>query len=170
MPKFTPTVNEITQRVLKLLRKYTQFCAVSENITPPRKIPLVTTNINLTFCHQSLVKYHVIRAQCRNMLWMFERKKNKHKTWGSVFWETQRRNRDRHNLTESLRFQECWKLQLFDEPVQYNAKNFLQGYHHSPFHPGGYPNYNKFLRSRYSHLNLIFWNNQLFCSSVKRLF
>ena len=31
------------------------------------------------FC-QFLVRYHVIRAQCRNMLWMFERKKNKYKT------------------------------------------------------------------------------------------
>ena len=33
------------------------------------------------------------------MLWMFERKKNKHKTWGSVFWEGQRRNRDRQPQT-----------------------------------------------------------------------
>ena len=38
MPRFTLSLNEFTQKVRKLLKKYIKFQAVSENVTPPGKI------------------------------------------------------------------------------------------------------------------------------------
>ena len=48
-----------------------------------------------TYSIQSVIRYYVIRAQSRTLLWMFERE-NKYKTWASVFWEGQGRNREIH--------------------------------------------------------------------------
>ena len=69
----------------------------------------------------------MIRAQCRNMLWMFERKKNKYKTWGSVFWEGQGRNRDRqvsnlHELAQTNTFNKSQFWLLF---VQWLCKIYV---------------------------------------------